>query len=151
MTTFRISATSPLLNGFIQILSSPPNMRVAGNAININDTSHSQLYIMQTLTSVYGIWNLDFFRFLYTPFCLQPQTNTLQIMAPASSDASTVPIVNANSYIASWIYSRDTIKMVLTGHVTSDFSLDCTSYSELLHMPLLLSLIRFAAMPMALS
>ena len=27
------------------------------------------------------MWNLDFFRALYTPFCLHPETTTLQILA----------------------------------------------------------------------
>ena len=31
--------------------------------------------------SLYGIWNLDFLRLLYRPFCLHPEMTTLQVLA----------------------------------------------------------------------
>ena len=78
--TFRFSATSPKLNGFIlcmQILMSPPNMRIIGRKTE----AESQNHLAEIVSSMYGIWNLDFFRLVYTPFCLQPDTNPLQILS----------------------------------------------------------------------
>ena len=76
--TFRISATSPKLNGLIlclQLMFSPTNMR------NFGTSKYSHRPIQLLLTSFYGIWDLDFLRFVYTPFCLQPHTQTLHILA----------------------------------------------------------------------
>ena len=78
---FRLSATSPKLNGFIiclQLVCSPSSLRILGSSFNSNITlNHVKLF----LSSLYGIWNLDFLRLVYRPFCLQPHTNTLQILA----------------------------------------------------------------------
>ena len=72
--TFRISATSPKLQGFIlciQIVLCPNNLRAI---------QQKSLFV-RALVSVLNIWNLDFFRLVYSPFCLHPDTNTLQVMA----------------------------------------------------------------------
>ena len=71
---FRISVTSPPLVAFVltcQIMTAPLIVRVLlvsteGNAVaNI---------LVRIMTSVYGIWNLDFFRTLLPPICLQLTT-----------------------------------------------------------------------------
>ena len=82
--TFRISATHPNLNGFIlciQILTYPSNMRMFIKAIHRNNFTATKRPIVQALVSFYGIWNLDIVRLVYNPFCLQPHTNTLQVIA----------------------------------------------------------------------
>ena len=33
------------------------------------------------MTSMYGIWNLDFFRMAFTPLCLHPSISTLQVIS----------------------------------------------------------------------
>ena len=81
--TFRLSATSPKLSGYIlclQMLLIPSNMRLLGSNVHLTRNGLA-FYGSKILTSVYGIWNLDFLRLIYTPFCLQPQTNTLQVLA----------------------------------------------------------------------
>ena len=80
--TFRLSATSPKLNGFIlfmQIFMSPPNARLTG--LDWKNWPETDRLWIQILTSIYGIANLDFFRLVYTPFCVQSDTNTLQVLA----------------------------------------------------------------------
>ena len=76
----RISATSPKLNGYIllvQVIFSPP--------IIIYTAYHHKkqvlLYTLNMVMSVMGIWNLDFFCSVYSPFCLHPDTNTLKVVA----------------------------------------------------------------------
>ena len=81
LLVFRFRATSPLLNGYIlfcQIITSPPIMRLVVYA------DRNKIYI-QTLLHIYfgflSIWNLDFFRLTYTPFCLHSNTSTLQVLS----------------------------------------------------------------------
>lgn len=77
---FRINATSGLMNAFIlitQILTAPVLMRGL-QEVHHHDRSRLPLLL---LSSVYGIWNLDFFRLFYSPFCLHPKMSMLQALA----------------------------------------------------------------------
>ena len=83
---FRFRAMSPLLNGYIlacQILTSPPIQRLLAfeeydrHYHNVNET----ILFIKIYSGCLSIWNLDFFRFAYTPFCLQPDASTLQILS----------------------------------------------------------------------
>ena len=85
---FRFSAMS-LLNGYIlacqicQILTSPPIQRLVAfeeydmHYHNVNET----ILFIKIYSGCLSIWNLDFFRLAYTPFCLLPDTSTLQILS----------------------------------------------------------------------
>ena len=78
VVTFRVSVTSGTVNTFVlisQTMTTPAIMRVL---TLIPLKSQSSMYI---LLSVYGIWNLDFFRLLYSPFCLHPKMTTVQALA----------------------------------------------------------------------
>ena len=83
--TLHISATSPSLNAFIfvsQLLTAPVMSRlyipVLKDDIPLPDYSR---YFSVFILSLYGIWNLDFFRTFYDSFCLHPNMNILQIFA----------------------------------------------------------------------
>ena len=79
---FRISATSTKLNGYIllvQIIFSPPIVRLIYTAYH--HKKQVIIYTLNTVMSVMRIWNLDIFHLVYSPFCLHPDTNTLQVMA----------------------------------------------------------------------
>ena len=78
----KFRATSPQMNGYImfcQILASPSVLR------------QTQKYALkhpyqQTITtgiyfSLVGIWNLDFLRMVYPPFCLHPNATMLQVLS----------------------------------------------------------------------
>ena len=68
---FKISATSPPLVAFVltcQIITAPVNVRILLVSTEGNAVANTLVRIM---TSVYGIWNLDFFRTLLPPICLQ--------------------------------------------------------------------------------
>ena len=85
VVTFRISATSPKLHGIIlfsQILTCPCNMRFLELYLPLHRKFTPTLSrLTQAVISVFGVWNLNFCRLVYTPFCLHPNTNTLQVMA----------------------------------------------------------------------
>ena len=75
---FRISATSPQLNMFVimcQTFATPVYLRFLVQIAK----EHKTFRLVQTLATVYGIWNLDFFRTAIPPLCLP--LNTLQILA----------------------------------------------------------------------
>ena len=83
VTLFSISFTSPLLSGvvmFFHLLANPIQM-----AIVVNLADSGRLYINSTavkvIASILTVWNLDFFRAIYSPFCLHPKINTLRILA----------------------------------------------------------------------
>ena len=78
--TLHISATSPSINAFLlacQVLTSPMQLRIASSGSN----ERSWAAIVAVFESLYGFWNLDFFRTLYPRFCLHPGMSTLQVLA----------------------------------------------------------------------
>ena len=83
--TFRLRATSPNMNGFIllcQIIGSPPVLRLVGNRLYKQNYSPSYVgAVLDVYVSYLSIWNLDFFRTVYSPFCLHPNATTLQVMS----------------------------------------------------------------------
>ena len=84
VVTLHISATSPSLNAFIfvsQMLTAPVISRIYIPVLK-EDTHPSFVgYFPLFILSLYGFWNLDFFRTLYNPFCLHPNMNILQVFA----------------------------------------------------------------------
>ena len=73
--TFRFRATSPYLNGYLmfaQIITSPLLLR--HRIFNLKKK-------YAALTTFFSLWNLDFFRGVYAPFCLHPKATTLQVLA----------------------------------------------------------------------
>ena len=73
---FRVSVTAGLLDVFIlfsQLISFPALMRPLS-------WKHQHALPLFSLISMYGIWNLDFFRLLYPPFCMHPKMTTLHVL-----------------------------------------------------------------------
>ena len=60
------------MNGFVffsQVITSPIYMRLFVNAVKSGHYKYSVGYVKAAF-SFYSIWNLDFFRLLYNPFCI---------------------------------------------------------------------------------
>ena len=73
----RISATSAKLNAFVtvaQIIAIPANLRVI-----LQSNEHPYLPLIQILATIYGIWNVDFFRTVIPPICVN--LSTLQALS----------------------------------------------------------------------
>ena len=85
ITFFRIRVTHPVFYGFIlssQILTAPQNMRRICQLIFRNNYEKTLVgYGVMLYFGFYSIWNLDFMRLLYTPFCLHPNATTLQVLS----------------------------------------------------------------------
>ena len=79
--SFGISATSPPLDVFVmfaQTIAIPANVRMVLEATNSKKYPLSQ-FLCRFLGTLYGIWNLDFFRTLLPQVCLK--ISTLQALA----------------------------------------------------------------------
>ena len=85
----RFRCTSPHISGFIlysQLITPPPVLRLAATlSYNFrNDpfyTIRVGIKLGNALFTFHSIWNLDFFRLNYEPFCLDSHTSTLHILA----------------------------------------------------------------------
>ena len=80
---FHISATSTYPHGYIlicQVLSIPTFLQLLVNCHDYN-TYQITKWSINVYTSIIGIWNLDFFRLMYKPFCLHPQMTVIQSLA----------------------------------------------------------------------
>ena len=80
VVVFKVSATSPKLSSYVifsQWIAEPLSVRMILTAVH----DYPQIDILaRLLTSAYGIWNLDFFRTLYGPICLDvPMLLTLAL------------------------------------------------------------------------
>ena len=80
VTAFHISAPSPSMSAFVlvsQLGTAPVQMRIFTDQL----TRRLTRMLVQLIASIYGVWNLDFFRLVYSPFSLGPSISTLQILA----------------------------------------------------------------------
>ena len=77
---FRVSVTAGLLDVFIlfsQLITFPAAM----HPLYFHRWKQQAATLaVFSLVSLYGIWNLDFFRLLYPPFCMHPKTTTLHVL-----------------------------------------------------------------------
>ena len=72
---FRISAASGALNGYVlmcQLITTPVYVRLFSRFGSTLQLGFHSAWL--------GVWNLDFFRGIYPPFCLHPKLSMLQIL-----------------------------------------------------------------------
>ena len=84
IVTCRLSVTSGVMNAFILLsqIMSLPVLTTTYPLESLYRHSGSNAFRMAAVTyTFYSMWNLDFFRALYPPFCLHPGTTTVQILA----------------------------------------------------------------------
>ena len=86
VVTLRISASMPSLIAFnfVSQLSTIPLLSRIYIPVLQDDivfSNRSTKYFLFFFQSLYGIWNLDFFRTFYNSLCLHPNMNVLQVLA----------------------------------------------------------------------
>ena len=101
---FKFNANSPLLHGFVffaQIIGAPPHMRILiqGSKFGSMATLASKL-----LATLYGVWNLDYFRAVYPDICLR--LTTLQALSLDYIVAIYPLLLILISYVAMRLHSR---------------------------------------------
>ena len=80
---FRISATSPTLNGYIlvsQIVATPTMMQLLYTFEKQKMGSKVAQEFFKVGIAVYSVWNLDFFRSFYEHLCLYPNITYQQVL-----------------------------------------------------------------------
>ena len=114
---FTSSVNSAPLRGWIlvcQLLSYDFLMRILVTTADIHKESHFSPYV-QIFGSVYGVWNLDFFRSVYKPFCLHPSLSTLQVMSLDYIIAAYPLVLIVVMYVLVDFYSRNYRPVVIVG------------------------------------
>ena len=84
IVVFTVSVNSAPLRGWIlvcQLLSTNTFMRVLTQSADSDLYPYIATPLLYIVGSTNGIWNLDFFRSVYTPFCLHSSLTTLQVMS----------------------------------------------------------------------
>ena len=102
---FRISATSPQLHAFVfvsHVLATSTSVRIVTGVMQIHKHSKTAILIVATL---YGIWNLDFFRTILPPICFN--VTTLQALALDYITAFYPLALCVTTYLLSVMYSNN--------------------------------------------
>ena len=85
MVTFRVSLPTSHLNGIlfvIQCISSPMQVRVIHLWTQTIPLKYkTPMFLIKTIFSLIGLSNLDLFRELYPPLCLNPRHNILHVIS----------------------------------------------------------------------
>ena len=116
LISLRISALSPNLEVFIllcQLISAPGSVRVYSLYFPLMPLTLRRL--TQLILSLYGVWNLDFFRTMYTPFCLHPDLTTLQILILDYAVAVYPLLLIFITYICVSLHDRYRVLVLLWG------------------------------------
>ena len=85
--TFRISVTSPTLNGFVlcsQVVATPAVLRnIDSNNLVPRMQRDASYFVVEIIISIYAVWNLDFMRSYYSSLCVHTvsRLRTFQVLA----------------------------------------------------------------------
>ena len=117
---FRVSATSSVVNVLVLLSQCSTSPTIMRNIITIKYTELNIKYrvarkLILAFLSFCGVWNLDFLRLVYSPFCLHPEMSSLQILALDYAIAAyplllivltyiLVELHNHNSRIVVWLW-----------------------------------------------
>ena len=100
---FKIRVTSAPMNAFIfacQVVSNLTNSQL------INASPFVQVMAI-VLSTIYGFWNLDFFRFVIPSFCVSERLTPIQVLALEYIVAFYPLLLIATTYIGVELYARD--------------------------------------------
>ena len=70
-------------------------------------TSPSFSFVLNILVTIYGIWNLDFFRYLIPPFCVSDQFSPLHVITVEYVVAFYPLLLTITVYICIQLHARD--------------------------------------------
>ena len=82
--TFRFSITSAPMTSFVLFSQLAAHLFTAFTSLTAvieNEYGSGMIYFIKLVTSFYGIWNLDFFRYLIPPFCISPHLKLIHIFS----------------------------------------------------------------------
>ena len=114
---FTLSVNSAPLRGYILVCQLITFNDVIRTVVAFVEIDHIHIPQVKLLISVYGIWNLDFFRSVYKPFCLHPSLTTLQVMSLDYIIAAYPLVLIIGMYVLVDLYSRNYRPVVVVGRV----------------------------------
>ena len=103
---FQVRVTSAPLNAFIfvcQFLSNGVNSM----PYDFYGRSTFMYYLMFVLTTVFGFWNLDFFRYVLPPFCISDKLTPIQVLALEYMVAFYPLLLIVTTYVCVELQARD--------------------------------------------
>ena len=122
---FRFNAMSPSVIAYIfisQMVSSPAFVSIFTNYVYFSEqqpvVGANLRLIGDFVSSIYSIWNLDFFRYVYKPFCLHPNMTTLQMISLDYAIAVYPLLLILLTYVFVTIHDRFSIVQLLWKPVT---------------------------------
>ena len=80
-TVFHLNVLRPPWSAFVfvaQVMSTPVVMQTLTNHVYWIYPNKLERLGLMYMASFYGLWNLDFFQFLYNPICISPTITTVQ-------------------------------------------------------------------------
>ena len=101
---FKFNANSPHLHGFVffaQIIGAPANIRALTQGWKFGTIV---TFVSKLLATLYGVWNLDYFRVVYPDICLR--LTTLQVLSLDYAIAFYPLLLILASYMAITLNSR---------------------------------------------
>ena len=110
MLMFQVRFSSGPLNAYIfasQLIVSFINF-----SITFEDTSTVNHVVLLIASTIYGIWNLDFFRYLIPQFCASDRISPLQVVALEYTVAFYPLLLTVIAYICVQLHARDCRVMV---------------------------------------
>ena len=128
---FTVSVNSAPLHGWIfvcQICSSSLYMRLL---TRMGELKHLPKPLYQVFGTFYGIWNLDFFRSVYDPFCLHPGLTTLQVISLDYIIAAYPLVTILVMYVLVHLYSQEYRPVVI---LWKPFHYCCTRFRHQLNI-----------------
>ena len=122
---FRFNAMSPSMIACIfvcQIISSPAIAGIFTTYVYFSEKQpvvHINIRLIgDFMSSLYGIWNLDFFRYVYKPFCLHPNMSILQMISLDYAIAVYPLLLIFLTYTLVSIYDRFSVVQLLWKPIT---------------------------------
>ena len=106
---FQVRLTSGPLNAYIFAC------QLIVSALNLSITFESTSFIHAVVLiggTIYGVWNLDFFRYLIPPFCASDQISPLHVIALEYTVAFYPLLLTVVAYICVQLHARDCRVMV---------------------------------------
>ena len=118
---FQFNALSASMNAFIfisQIISSPSVMMLMNTFAYFTekhpaDRGINVMNSVEILATAFGIWNLDFFRMLYKPYCLHPSLSIIQVMCLDYAVAMYPLLLIVSTYMFFELHKRLKVVQVL--------------------------------------
>ena len=86
---------------------SPNIVRISVEELPIAIQSVRQSWRHRVIFSLFGIWNLDFFRTVYKPFCIHPKVSVIQALAMDYLVAAYPLTLVAVTYVLVTLHTRN--------------------------------------------